>query len=366
LNILFYYPFNKRTIPIDVPLFELKKRGHNLKLLTMSGKGLLHNFYEKEHIETFTHKKESRIGQVIELVRFCKKHKIDVVHSHLQQTNLVASIATRIMKRTRVSLFRHHCKFHYLDKKSKLKPPIKEVVADRLINILAKQIIVPSSGVRNAMIEHEGVKRNKIGIIPYMYHFNRMSDIASENVRLIRDQYPAQLRIIMVSRITPFKRHKVALEAVIKHLNEGANIQMLIMDEGPEMDSLKLYVKEAGLEKKIHFLGFQTNILDYIASADLILHPSLTDASNSAIKEAALFEKIVAVCDKVGDFNDYIQDSQNGFLLQADRFAEQAYLLIKKMIKDEIPAKEIGAKLKKIVVEKFSFDQSIVDKYEAL
>ncbi len=304
--------------------------------------------------------------QVWELIRFCKKHKVDIIHSHLQQTNLIATIASKFMAKTRVVPFRHHCKFHHLIDDPSLRPSKKEIWADQIINRLSKIIIVPASSVKAAMVEQEQVTPNKVKVIPYIYHFKEMERILNLNAEAIKIQYPAVLRMIMVSRLTPYKRHLIALNAIIPLIQGGHDIQLLIMDTGPEMGKLKKEVKKEGVSDKIHFLGFQSNILEYIAAADVLIHPSLTDASNSAVKEAGLFEKLVMVCDRVGDFNDYIVHGENGYLFSAQEFVSECQTVLKKVMVEKNRISEMGSKLKKAVTAKFSYNESVVDQYERL
>lgn len=366
MNILFYYPHNTRTIPIDVPLLALKKRGHEIFLLTMSPKGSLHEFYENNHIKPFEQKCNSKVKQVYELVHFCKTHRIDVIHSHLQQANLIALIASFFMKHTKVHLFRHHCKFHFLLNTTELRPPLKERLSDKIINLLSKQVIVPSSGVKHAMITHEGAIPSKIRIIPYMYHFKESSNLNQNEINIIKTSYPAYLRVIMVARLTPFKRHLHAIKPIGKLIQEGYSIQLLVMDDGPELPRLKSYVSQHRLTNSIHFLGFKKNIMNYIAACDIIIHPSLTEASNSAIKEAGFLRKAAIVCDRVGDFNDYITNNENGYLIDPNAFQEKAYDLLREMYENQKKMIVLGNNLHQSVMKKFSFSESVVDLYERL
>ena len=369
MRILFFYPVNKRTIPIDIPLFKLQERGHQIFLLTTVPKGPLHDFYEERGASVHAMGIEGPqpfklIRQVIYLIGFCRKHRIDTMHSHLQPSNIVAVLA-RFFTSCRVNLFRHHCKYHFLLSKTELKPGKNEILGDMIINKLASRIIVPSESVRNAMIKYEKVPPGKISIIPYIYDFDAMKEIDKSIRDAIKARYPARLRVIMVSRLTPYNRHALALKTIIDLLDEGFDIQTLVMDEGPEENHLKKIVKASNWEEKIHFLGFQQNILEHIAACDVMLHPSLTEASNSAIKEAGLLEKIAIVCNEVGDFNDYISHGKDGYLLDPENFETESDKVLRQIYKDD-HLKILGTNLKRRVTEKFSLSEEIVDRYEAL
>jgi glycosyltransferase involved in cell wall biosynthesis len=60
-----------------------------------------------------------------------------------------------------------------------------------------------------------------------------------------------------------------------------------------------------------------------LSAADLIVHPSITEASSSLIKEAGLVNKPVIVCSGVGDFDQYIEHDKNGYLIKGDNEAAE-------------------------------------------
>ncbi len=371
MNILFYYSSNKRTIPIDIPLLELKKRGDSIFLLTTADRGSLHDLYKSHAIHAEAHPVHTRFRllhffrQVLYLIKFCKRHRIDIVHSHLQQANVISVFASFFCK-ARIIVFRHHCKFHFLLPSTELHPTFNERLGDMIINMLAKKIVVPSQSVKDVMVKYECVNNRKIDVIPYIYDFNSMKEIDGNVVSEIKSAYPARLRLIMVSRLTPYKRHTVVLSAVIPLIKSGYKIQLLIMDEGPEKNMIERSILDAGVSENIHLLGFRHNILDYMAACDVLIHPSLTEASNSAVKEAGLLGKVVMVCNHVGDFNDYIEHKVNGFLLPAGNFAEEAQRTLKQIYNEEEKFALIGMRLQEVVVDRFKKSDNIVNQYKQL
>ena len=371
MRILFYYSSNKRTIPIDIPLRELQKRGHQIFLLTICEKGVLHTLFEEMGAEVYTHtiSKTNPIlwhySHIRYLRRFCTENKIDVVHSHLQQANLIATLAAKMM-RTKVVLFRHHGKFHHLVDEPALQPHRNEVIADRLINRLADTIVVPSEGVRQLMMQKEHVKASKLKRIPYIYDFDAMSQINQQSVKEIRAKHQARLLLIMVSRLTSYKRPMLVLPIVHQFIREGFDIKMMIMDDGPEWESIRQYIQQHRLETHISLLGFHANVLEYIAAADVLVHPSLTEASNSAVKEAGLLQKAVIVCRGVGDFDDYIRNGENGYAIGPADFAAHLPHLLRNLYRHPELIKQLGEALQREVTQRFRISNEIVDMYEHL
>tara|TARA_Y100000589_G_scaffold328039_1_gene371212 strand:+ start:33588 stop:34733 length:1146 start_codon:yes stop_codon:yes gene_type:complete len=319
-HILFYYPSNKQSVPMETLLIQLNNSfKYKVSGLTICEKGMLHKTLEENGIRTYTYviPKNNKVlyylKHIIFLIKFCKKHKVDYIHSHLQQTNII-SIFSQFFTRAKVIVFRHH--FRYIKTKFITKNlSYTEQIFDILINFFARVIIVPSSGVKNKMIEIERANKNKIKIIPYIYDFAKYGVPEKDAVEKIKQIYPCKLRLIMVSRLIKLKQHHVVFPIIKELTEEGLDIQLLVLDEGPEEKKLKEWIIKNNMRKYIHMLGFRTDFLNFMAASDVLIQPSLTDASNSAVKEMALLNKIVMVTENVGDYSDYIIHKKNGILL---------------------------------------------------
>jgi glycosyltransferase involved in cell wall biosynthesis len=361
-KILFYYPSSKRSIAMETLLTGFSREGYNVIGLTTCEKGDLHDVLEENGIKTFSFiiPEKPRVffylKHIIFLINFCKKHNINYVHSHLQQVNIIAVFA-QFFIRAKVIIFRHH--FQYLNHSSYSgKRNKNEQVFDYIINKLAKLIVVPSSSVYNYMIKEENVSPNKIKILPYIYDFSKYHNPDPNEVAIIRNSYPAKLLLIMVSRLIKLKQHHVVFPVIKDLINEGIDIKLLVLDEGPEENNLKTWVEENGMCNHIHMLGFRKDFINYMAAADILVQPSLTDASNSVAKEMALLEKIVAVSENVGDYSDYINDGVNGFLLPLKHPEIKLRNIILKVYENKNLYEEFGYKLKKRIIEKFDINYS--------
>jgi L-malate glycosyltransferase len=170
----------------------------------------------------------------------------------------------------------------------------------------------------------------------------------------LKKKYPCQLRLIMVSRMVSAKQHQPVFEVLKQFADEGLSIKMMVMDDGPLRKELEEFVHKNKLEESISFVGFQKDFINYMAAADLLIHPSLTEASNNVTKEMALLEKTVAVCKDVGDFNDYICDHQNGYLMSRASIKSEIEKVIRNAYASPEKIQEMGKSLKQEVLKRFS------------
>lgn len=370
-RILVYYPSNKRSVAIESELIEFRKLGHEVLFLTTCEKGDIHDKLNEEGFKTFTKVLKNSnpisyyLNNILFLIRFCRSNKIDLVFSNLQHVNFIAVLAQFFMK-SKVIAFRHHFKFNKGHFGIPLQVNKTEILFDKVINRLAKKIVVPSSGVYNGMLQHEKVKKEKLSIIPYLYDFSQYGVPDKVTVEKIKEQYPAKLRLIMIARLIPFKRHILIFPVIKKLIEKGHDIKLLVFDEGPESKLLNDYIQQNKLENHIFMLGFRRNLLDYMKACDLIIHPSITEASNNVIKEIGLQEKVVAVCKNVGDFDDYIEHGKNGYFMDITQPEKDAEIIIETIYKNPELAKTLGKNLKSTIHSTFGDSELVINMYTEL
>jgi glycosyltransferase involved in cell wall biosynthesis len=367
-NILLFMPPNGRAVAIESLITEVSKI-HNIKLLTLTPEGSLHLFLKEKGIDGYSYVNSSSnslirlVQNTLFLIQFCNKHSIDVVWSHLHPCNIYAVFAQYFCK-SKFIIFRHH--FHAQIKQTGFKGLNKfEIWTEKIICLLAKKIVVPSSEVYNGMVEYEKINPNKIQIIPYLYNFDFYTKPNIESVIEIREEYKSKLIILVASRMIPLKRHFLVLPIFKKLIEEGLDIQILLLDRGELSELIQDYIMRNNLSSRIHLLGFKSNITDYLMASDLIVHPSSTEASSSLIKEAGLYKKTVIVCKGVGDFDEYIENKVNGFSVNEESKTEEFENYIK-LVYNNMADNIFGENLYNIVLEKFSVSQSTLNMYSKL
>ncbi|NOT51427.1 MAG: glycosyltransferase family 4 protein [Chitinophagaceae bacterium] len=363
-RVLLFYPPNKRSVAIETLCKAVHESGNELMILTLTPKGPFHEMLEGNGVKTFsipqTHNRSWKYLRFFKqsrfLIRFCRQHNIDTVWSHLQEANIITIMAQRSLK-AKVVLFRHHAESAFyaeFGKKMNLKRSRGEVILDKIINRFGKIIVVPSSGVWYGMEKYERCKMNKVKLIPYIYDFSTYQKPDAGKLRSLKDKYPCSLMLIMVSRMVASKQHGLVFEIVNKLVKEGLSIKMIVMDDGPLRPELEKFIAENNLGDHIIMTGFQDDFVNYMAAADLLIHPSVTEASNNVVKELALLEKAVAVCRHVGDFSDYIEDDRNGYFLERNDLEKTIETVIRDGYANPDKLKRFGAELKKDVLREFS------------
>lgn len=361
-RVLIYYPPNKRSIAIETLCRVIREAGHEVYVLTLTPRGPFHEAVEKFGIQTFAHVKVRKwstayfAGHARFLVRFCRQHRIDIVWSQLQECNIISVMAQPFLK-ARLVAFRHHAESAFyaeFGEMLQMKRSRGEAFLDKVINRLARTIVVPSSGVWLCLEKYEGVNMNKVVMLPYIYDFSSYARPDPQKCAALRNQYDCRLLLIMVSRLIPSKQHQPVYETVRKLVAEGKSVKMIVMDDGPLRGELEKFIQQHNLANHIFMIGFKEDFVNYMNVADLLIHPSVTEASNNVAKEMGLLEKGIAVCRHVGDFDDYIEDGRNGYFLEPHNLQASVESVVRNAYDHPDQLRRYGQELKADVLRHFS------------
>jgi glycosyltransferase involved in cell wall biosynthesis len=350
---------------METLLISLKNSGYDIKVLTTCQRGDFHLELEKNGIQTFSNEINFSnsfvyyLKQWRFLILFCWQHKIDFLHSHLQHANIIAVLAQFFIK-AKCTIFRHHCNFLIT---GGTKQNEIERVFDKIIHILSKRIIIPSYGVKREIELNETKNTGKYVVLPYIYNFSRYATPDPERVIEIRKKYDADLVLLFCSRFIDLKRPFVALNVLKKLIDMRINAKLLLLDDGPLHEEMENFIKENELSDNAHIIGFRQDYIDFFQASDILIHPSLTDASNSTVKEMALLEKCVIVCSETGDFDEYIINRDNGFLVSKENTLDEMVDIIVPLYKDKAEMIKIGSRLREVVIQKFSNSSEIIEQY---
>ena len=360
MNILVYYQNHYHTVFLESLCEGFIKKGNKVFLLTTCSAGQLHKEMEKLGVRTFVYDPgTSTLIQYLKhffyLIRFCRNHHIDVVYSHLQFSNLIAVFAQYFIS-AKVFPCRHHSNDVMILGNNNARR------IDKLVNQLSKRIVVVSNAVKEQMTNYEGVDPKKIQVIFLGYNFNLYHKPDSVKVNKIRDEMKCKMLLIIISRMTKSKQHILAVQVLYNLLKRNLDVKMIIMDEGTEKDNIVTFLRTKEIEDKVLFTGFVNNTMDHLSAADLLIHPSLTEASNQVVKEAALLYKPSVVSKRVGDFEEYIINEQNGFLVEPNDLVNEMTEVIEKNYSRMEDLKKLGSNIHDTVLERFAIDP-VCDQY---
>lgn len=358
MNFLFFTMSDKRSRDIESQALAFVRQGHSVSLLTLSGWSALHTFFGQQGWPAAVREPRQRwlplhlFFEVAFLVRFCRKHRIDILHAHLDPCNLLA-VAARFFMRTRVVVTRHHAEA--LEYEANRRARWLSSVMYRH----APAIVAVSANVKRYLVEKEGVNPGRVFVIPLSFDFALYDKPDINAVEKIRAKMGKRLTLITVGRFSPLKRIDQIIQLVAELAARGINCSLIIVGRGPEEERLKQAAASLGISDRIFFAGFTDRVMDYLAAADVYIHFSRTEATCTTVKEAALVGLPVIVCRGVGDFEEYIVDGENGFFTDLENPVLQAERIIQTYGTDPARLRQMGRNLRQAVLARFAIKNQI-------
>lgn len=161
-------------------------------------------------------------------------------------------------------------------------------------------------------------KANRIEYIPGVGVDNkRFSEVSFDKLAKRRELGISEDNFVLISvgELNKNKNHKTVLRAISKLKNQ--NIQYLICGQGILENHLKKMVKELGLEKQVHFLGFRSDIAEICKIADTFVFLSYREGLSLALMEA-MASGLPVVCSDIRGNSDLIEHEKGGYLYKPD------------------------------------------------
>jgi glycosyltransferase involved in cell wall biosynthesis len=336
-------------------MIAFQRQGHTVLSLSQSTGAGIHPVLTKNGIRTYSHVVRSRssllfyLRHALFLIQFCRRHKVDIIYAHLEPANFVAVLAQPFV-RSRVFVTRHHTNEAALGN-------FDGSIAYRLTYRLAKNVIVVSEAAKDFMVEKEGIPRGKITHINLGYDFGLFASPDAEKSKAIRASMNTQVVLLFAGRLTKYKRPEISIQTLMQLRSRGIDASLILLGRGEEADRLNEMIAANGLARYVSMPGHVSNVPDYLAAADFLIHPSLAESSCVIVKEAALLKVPVIVCRNVGDFDDYLVNMENGFVMEQDDFAAGAARVIDLHRNDHGRLETITSKLFDVITARFDITQ---------
>jgi len=111
------------------------------------------------------------------------------------------------------------------------------------------------------------------------------------------------IRLLTACRLVHWKGVDLAIEAVHKAIVSGVDVELTILESGPERKSLEARVARHGLADRIHFaekLPALEDVYELMRACDALIHPALNEAFGQAVLESLALGRQVICLDWAG------------------------------------------------------------------
>ena len=117
------------------------------------------------------------------------------------------------------------------------------------------------------------------------------------------------VKIAMVARFDKQKDHATLIEAF-----KDLNAELVLIGDGPTMDTTRQRVRELGLEERVSFLGFRSDIAEILAEVQIYTLVSHWEGLPCTIIEA-MRAGLPVVASDVGGVKEIVIEGQTGYVV---------------------------------------------------
>jgi len=256
-----------------------------------------------------------------------KELKLDLIHS--QHLFNVGSLGLKVAQRNKIpAILTYHTLLaeygHYFPFLGGLYRKFIERES-RLYCNKYNAIVTPSTPMKEILIQY-GVE-TPIEVIPTGINLKDLQNAYPASVIRAKWDIPEHQKILLyVSRIAKEKNVEFLLESMKQLVfnrrkkHPRADVHLLMVGGGPELNNFRDYVEEEGLSPYVTFTDMLKKEIAnrYYGAADLFVFPSITETQGIVVSEAMAAGLPAVAINKMGP-KDIIKDGEDGFLTHLNR-----------------------------------------------
>ncbi|MFM4937374.1 glycosyltransferase [Aeromonas veronii] len=335
---------------------QFANKGQSVLLITMTGETVNRPLSAKIDVAELNMTKTPLgfIKAYWQARQLIKQFKPDVVHSHMVHANLFARLlrlSTRIPKLI--------CTAHSSNEGGRGRM-LAYRVTDRLCDLTTNV----SQEAVDISVSRGAVPASRIISIPNGIDTQRFTFNP-----VIRASLRAQLQlanstslILAVGRLTEAKDYPNLLTALSQLSGELSRTQLAIIGTGQEQANIEALTAQLGLTERVHFLGLQRNVHEWMSTADIFVLSSAWEGFGLVVAEAMACERVVVATD-CGGVKEVMGEC--GILVPAKNSPALAEGLQRGLVLNPDAAKAQGAAARARIVENYSL-KSQADKWLGL
>ncbi|MFM5767967.1 glycosyltransferase [Aeromonas caviae] len=335
---------------------QFTAKGHKVLLISMTGETVNRPLSSKIDVVELNMAKTpfGFIKAYWQARQLIQQFKPDVVHSHMVHANLFARLLRLTGKIKRLI-----CTAHSTNEGGRGR-----MLAYRLTDVLCDLSTNVSQEAADIYVKRGAAPASRIvampnGIDTARFTFNPECRASLRQQLQLSDNTPL---ILAVGRLTAAKDYPNLLTAFSQLPAEFSHTQLAIIGIGEEQANIVALATQLGLSNRVHFLGLQRNVHEWMSAADIYVMSSAWEGMPLVLLEAMSCERIVVATD-CGGVKEVVGDC--GILVPAKNSPALAQGLQNGLALSTDVAKAQGAAARARVIEKYSLTAQ-ADKWLAL
>jgi glycosyltransferase involved in cell wall biosynthesis len=248
----------------------------------------------------------SVFSKALELCRFFKQNKIDIVQAVIIDNPLLIFVASvgKWSGVKKIFGFRVDIGFWMT--------PWQAFTGKFAQRFLVDKVIANAEACKTSVIEQENARPENIVVVPNLIETERFADIPvwiAANANMPR-------RIGMVGNLKPVKGTDVFIDAAKFVLEKYHGVQFELAGTGDE-ELYQSQIEQLGIAQNVRLLGSLSDIPAFLSTLDITVLASRSEGLPNALMEYMAAGRPCVVTD-VGGCSDLIRHEQNGLLVPSE------------------------------------------------
>jgi glycosyltransferase involved in cell wall biosynthesis len=287
------------------------------------------------------------------LARILSENHVDILHSHLFGSSLAASPVGR-WSGVPVTMETPHLREawrHGLIKGS--------YFVDRVIGKSVDHYIAVSQANADYLINEKKLPPQKVHVIRNgcdlkKFDPERKAPHEMKSSLGFAEEDPI---IVALGRLEPQKGHRILLDAFTQVLHQVPNARLVCVGTGALAQELQEQTRRLQIEKGVRFVGYQSNVSDWLALADISVLPSLFEGLPLVAIESLAAQRCM-VATAVDGTTEVVVNERTGLTVPSENPQQLATALIRVLCQPEL-RQRLARAGREWVLENFSQEQQI-------
>ena len=295
---------------------------------------------------------------LLKLVKIFRNLKPDIVIAHGSDSLKYAAIASRFCS-IPILIYRNIGMASYW-----VQSPLKSWVNKRLMQWIDAVVSV-SQVSREDFLKLYGLCSSKVTMIPNAIDLREYRNLDVDRMRFqMRKTLGLAERdavLICVGNLSD-EKNQGELLTLVKDL-ESISPHLILVGDGPLRQKLEKQAEELKIQKRVHFLGLQSDVAPLLAASDIFLLASKSEGMPAVLIEAGM-ARLPSVAYDVGGVKEVVESNITGIIVSPHNYEEFKSSVVS-LLNDSKKRELLGSAAQRRYTTRFAM-QKVAGEYEVL
>ena len=325
----------------------------------VSEHGWLHDALRREGHRPFALTTRSTLDwrYVARLVRLVRRHRVELIHAHLLTSSVYAGIAGRLCGVPVIATFHGESDAQRGDPRRNAKL--------RAVGLGASRVVFVSEYLRRSLLADSSIPASKTAVIYNGIDIRAFAPGIDRAARAELGVADGDFLVGAVGNVRTAKAYEVLLRAIARLSERAPRVHAAIVGDVEDAETARLLAlrAELGLEHRVRFLGFRSDVPRLLRAFDAYALTSSSEGFSIALVQAMAAGRPV-VATRSGGPVEILEHGRTGMLVSCNAPDEVAAAL-QGFMEAPAAAAALGRAARVAAAERFSVDAT-VHAYESL